>query len=352
MKSGKTFIFIKVSVLLLLSSSAFAYRPVINLGGTYSTPYSISDNGLIVGTNQNHAALFNSSVTGNIIDLKTFGGNMSKASSINNDGQIVGLAEEPLVHGSAYYHACLFDSTGNGANINLGSIGGTGFSAAFSINNNGQIVGYAPNSYNFLHACLFNSNGNIDLGALSGGAYSASYALSINDLGQIVGFASDNGDRATLFDATGHGANIKLSNYESRANCINDLGQIVGCTHSFGSNSSHACIFDYKNGTIIDLSPTMEGEALSINDLGQIVGYTSAGPCIFDPTGKGNNININTLIDPASGWSLSQANCINNNGWIIGQGTYHGVTTSFLLIPEPATILLFALGGFALRRRK
>jgi hypothetical protein len=47
--------------------------------------------------------------------------------------------------------------------------------------------------------------------------------------------------------------------------------------------------------------------ALSINDAGQIVGsvVNKEGwdrATLFDPTGAGNNIDLNTLIDPASGW--------------------------------------------------
>jgi len=59
---------------------------------------------------------------------------------------------------------------------------------------------------------------------------------------------------------------------------------------------------------VIDLG-TLGGSASwanSISDAGQIVGesYKSRGSwhaTLFDPTGAGNNIDLNTLIDPASG---------------------------------------------------
>jgi len=73
---------------------------------------------------------------------------------------------------------------------------------------------------------------------------------------------------------------------------------------------------------------------------------------MFDPTGAGNNIDLNTLIDPASGWTLLEARDINNSGWIVGhgfnpQGEYH----AFLLVPEPTTFGLLGLGTLCLRKR-
>lgn len=362
MKDSKISILNAALILLVLSNSTFAYRQVIYLGavgGNYGGCGSfINDNGEIVGMGQNSSGkyrgvLFDPTGGGANIDLKTLGGDTGWAYSINNNGQIVGQAQNTLVHGSAYSYACRFDPTGNGANKNLGTVGGTGYSSAYSINNQGQIVGYAPNIYNFSHATLFNSGGNIDLGSL-GGANSASYAWSINDLGQIVGYSNENGDRATLFDPTGGGANIKLSDASSRAYSINDLGQIVGRSYGFGPPSFHACLFDPTGMKAnIDLAPNGgSSEAFSINDLGQIVGYINDRAYLFDSTGQDNNIDLNTLIDPASGWVLTQAKCINSDGWIVGQGIYDGGYCAFLLVPEPATLLLFALGGLALRRKK
>jgi probable HAF family extracellular repeat protein len=97
---------------------------------------------------------------------------------------------------------------------------------------------------------------------------------------------------------------------------------------------------------------------MSINNSGQIVGgaYNSSGnarACLFDPTGGGANIDLNTLIDPSSGWILQYANSINNNGWIVGFGTNPaGYTRAYLLIPEPATIILLGTAGIWIFTRK
>jgi hypothetical protein len=45
------------------------------------------------------------------------------------------------------------------------------------------------------------------------------------------------------------------------------------------------------------------------------------------------------------GWTLTIAYSINNNGWIVGSGINpDGYSRAYLLIPEPATLSILALG--------
>jgi uncharacterized membrane protein len=282
---------------------------------------------------------------------------LGAAQSINNKGQIVGWARD-IVPGPDY--ACLFDSTGGGANKSLGTRFGQQESHAYSINDSGQIVGqiYVKNVY--YHAFVFDSTGNganKDLG--SGCAYS-------NNESEIVGSHT----KACIFDSTGNGNNINLgaigNDTSSYAYSINNSNQIVGISYNPYPYNYRACLFDSSgNGFNIDLG-TLGGstsEALSINGIGQIVGDSLVAPepgnpfpplraCLFDSTGQGNNIDLNTLIDPSSGWTLTYAYCINNNGWIVGQGTHNGSTHAFLLTPEPASAILLVIGAVLLRRKK
>jgi len=374
---GKNTLFSAAVILLVLGSPVFAYQQIIDLGtlgGKGSCAYSINDKGQIIGWadyNPNtdsggskRACLFDATGGGANISLQSGSLAFGVAQSINNNGQIVGWA---LSYPGGNEYACLFDPTGGGANKTLVSSSSIA-SHAYSINDNGQIVGYFKNNSSQDRACIFDPTGNganKDLGTLGG---TQSCAFSVNNNGIIVGSAYLNStfpyiSHACLFDSSGNGANIDLGtlgdNTTAYANAINNNNQIVGYTYKPGLpvNNIHACLFDSSGNIDLGTLGMSGAEATSINDLGQIVGwsmYSNAPPhaCLFDPTGQGNNIDLNTLIDQSSGWTLNYAYCINNSGWIVGQGTYNGYARAFLLTPEPATLLFFGLGISLLRRKK
>ena len=350
---------------------------VIDLGvlpGDWSNrsyAYSINDAGNIVGGSfyggSWRATLFDSSGGGNNIYLGNLYSDVAdsfgrRAYSINNNDQIVGVAEAGGVLGE---YPALFDPTGGADNTNLGYLGAEpGGGMARSISDNGQIVGYSYveniNGDKRPHAALYNSSGNgnnIDLGTLPG--HDMSYAYSINNAGQAVGYSRysvEQGGRATLFDLSGNDNNIDLGTLGglySEAEAINNLGEIVGGARP-ASGGGHATLFDPTgSGNNINLG-TLGGEfshAWAINDIGQIVGqaadvFGDYRATLFDPKGSWQNINLNTLIDPLSGWDLQYAMDINNYGWIVGWGINpDGYERAFLLVPEPVNSPPVADGG-------
>ena len=379
MKTQKTILCATLVLLFVLAGPASAYYNAIDLGtlpgGGNSNAASINDCGQIVGAvdfaGWSHSCLFDSPNR----DLGGLGGPGSVTHSINNIGQIVGGAHI----GSGFTgRACLFDPTGGGANINLGILPGYLQSDAYSNNNKGQIVGwsenYGPHYGHHSHACLFYATGGppTDLGTLSGYNYSDAY--SINDSGQIVGAAWHDyywnpdpslcyyDSRACLFDPTGGGANIDLGGLGGNYSCAysNNDGQIVGVATN-SSGYSRACLFDATGGGANIALETVVGfdnaGAYSINDHAQIVGnaWNSSGNShawLFNPM-TGDMMDLNTLIDPASGWTLTNASDISNNGWIVGNGINpDGQSHAYLLIPEPATICLLCLGGIVLLKKR
>ena len=100
-----------------------------------------------------------------------------------------------------------------------------------------------------------------------------------------------------------------------------------------------------------------------MNTLGQVVGTgnTPDGPDVAFISRDGTLVDLNTLIDPASGWAITSALDINDSGQIIANACRDGVCRAVRLdlaaaVPEPDATLLWlagvsALAG-ALRKRR
>jgi len=285
-------------------------------GKPQSSAFGINDSGQIVGHSWNVgnnddqlATLFDASGGGNNVNLGTLGGNKSTAIDINNNGQIVGISKIP---NHSYYFAASFDISGNQQNILIGPAG----SNAQSINNNGLPVGSAL--YDRYHGMVFDITGGntyVDMGGLSGWDNAA---RSVNDSGLIVGEVQSGSNLlAAIFDETGSGTILTLGTLggnESKAKAINNNGQIVGWAYT-GSNELHATL--------------------------------------FDGTGSGQNIDLNSVIDQMLDWELTYAKSINDQGWIVGEGYIDGQAHGFLLtpVPEPATIVIFGLCAIFLPKK-
>lgn len=122
------------------------------------------------------------------------GDTVSFAIGVNDLGQVVGssglcsnTAVPPMPAGP---HAVLWDT--DGTPMDLGNLGGTN-SIGDAINNRGQVVGGASTKDGVIHAFLWTKDAGIqDLGAYPGAIITVPPCCNtINNLGQIVGFALD-----------------------------------------------------------------------------------------------------------------------------------------------------------------
>ena len=184
-----------------------------------------------------------------------------------------------------------------------------------------------------------------------------SYAYGINNANRIVGETD-----TYLLDANGNpishacywdaGSSIPVDidqvSTGSEANSINDNGQITG--YRVTNGGATACVWSPNSGGTWDVqdinapAPYNASAGGSINNAGQVVGncYTVTGlpnitvsgfhPFLWSPGDKQMK-DLNTLIDPNSGWTLTEATCISNTGYITGVGTYEGVPHTFVLKP-------------------
>jgi probable HAF family extracellular repeat protein len=172
-----------------------------------------------------------------------------------------------------------------------------------------------------------------------------SRGYSINDAGLIVGYcfySTSFYTTASLWDNVGITSLGSLGSDYNYAWGINNYDQIVG------ESGSHAFLWENGSGGMIDLGI---GSAVAINDYAQVVGSSGGAAFLWE---NGTMYDLNTLLVGGSGWMLSEATAINNVGQIVGSGLINGEIHGCLLtpVPEPTTLLILALGGLFLRKRK
>ena len=329
------------------------------LGGTESFAYGISNSGKVVGSSRlvgdtaTHSFLYSNGKMTDLYPLNS--GNIQTVGPTSING---GKIASGVISNGIYYPA-LYDIKTSQITV-LDSLGGVtpyNFNGvATSINDSGQAVGYSYLDDINRHAFLYSNGVVTDIGSFGG--YSS--ATAINDKGMIVGFASDlyNGSAHAFFYSNGvmkdidPVAPLDFSRSESYANDINKHGDVVGAFFTQGQSTFHGFLSSNGVFTDIGVAGSLETYLLGINDRGQIVGIKSDpyNDVCFDPElgssvpcikyeqhaffyAKGKVINLDALIRPNSGWKLSWAFDINNNGQIVGYGLVNDKFRAFLLMP-------------------
>ncbi len=269
--------------------TAGVMRALPLLGGSDSaSAYAISANGQVTGfsifagasgqPSEAHAMLY--AANGSLTDLGTLsGGTYALGRAVNNTGWVAGYGNVASGLNRAFLYT-------GGALQNLGTFAGQHASIsnsyAFGLNNAGQAVGCAEASvttqYSVLaqHAFLYTGGQMLDLGTL-GGDDSAAYA--INDAGQITGYALDAAERCHAFlYAAGMMRDVgTLGDMDTFGSALNDRGDVVG--FSLLDRTTTRAFLALAGDVPRDLNDLIDPalgwnleRANGINDSGEIVG--------------------------------------------------------------------------------
>lgn len=214
----------------------------------------------------------------------------SAAYGINNLGQVVGQGETD----AGPWRAFIWQDDDM---QKLGTLGGdTSFAA--DINDDGDVVGASTLLNGQQHAFLYRNGRMRDLGTLGG---TGSTAHSINHARQVVGCSSTAGDTQTLAFVWAHGVMTGLPTLGGSSACaysINLRGWAVGTSGVAGDGETHGFIYD--GSTVIDLNDTLPAadqavwvvtDASGINRKGQIAAtgrhrvYGSERALLLNPRG-------------------------------------------------------------------
>jgi len=342
-----------ISACFAQAGSTYTLTDLGTLGGEFSYGFGISPSGSVVGGSViagglvTHPFLYNGAT---MVDLGSLGGSFAVAQSVNSTNYVTGTSWLP---GDGSFHAFLYDQQGM---EDLGTLGGP-FSQGRSINASGQVVGDASLASGYSHAFVWRNGQMVDLGTLGG---SSSSATGINNLGAIVGNAQTGNGASHAFLYNGETlTDISVNGLFASANDISDTGMVVGVG---GQGQPHSAY--WYNGLVTNI-PGLGGrtsEALGVNTFGMIVGRSDtqdgqSHAYIYDGTSL---FDLNSLINPNSGWVLQSAVDVNDGGAIVGYGSLGNEVHAFIArpnvqaLPEPASYLGLGVGFglLCLRRRR
>lgn len=400
-------LFIAVVVVATPSAAlgSYAYNlTVLDPRGSYSGVYwtgakGINDAGQVLGYVQTspaeHSFVWDS---GTYYDLGflthqgncTYGCyNDTYANAINSSGQVSGYSWTTSAAQNAFIITPNYASPGSDGNpwftsggtsnytrnaqmqdLQTSMPGTTTSSSAFGLNDAGEAVGwYQYTNTTTVNSAFLNSGGShYDIGA----GLNTPVAQDINNADQVTGdykggsnylsFIWTDADHDNVVDAGEMKSSIgHLGGSVTRAQALNNEGQVVGYSQETFPGPYRAFIWEDDGSTLGDMTPLgvldtswsgARSYAYDINNHSQVVGSASttsndAGFVWRD----GTITDLNTLIDPSTGFYVWSAEAINDKGWIVGNGYYTssssnrmlfilkptGASMAFPMLPDPAS---------------
>lgn len=268
---------------LLLAPDAVAgpvYHVTVlgNLGGSTIVPVAVNSRGQVSGTATNvfgelRSFLFDGiriEDLGAAGPVQFAGGSLLWTNATNSAGVVAGAVSTP----SGGVHAAVVSS---GEMRDLGALPGGSWSAAYAINDAGQVVGYGDIAPGVFRAFSWSDAAGLVTVGTFGGA--SSYAMALNHGGAFAGHAANQSGylNAFVYDSSGMRNLGTLGGGNSYAYGINSRGEVVGYSQTAGTAVFHA--FLHRGAEMLDLNSLVSPgygleliAAYGINDLGQITG--------------------------------------------------------------------------------
>jgi probable HAF family extracellular repeat protein len=309
-------------------------------GDTGSVALAINAHGDVVGWSANSAdtRAFVYTTAGGMVQLPSPSDRpRTVARDINDAGVVVGGANKG---GTDLGHAVVWS---NGTVEDLGTLATGFYSEAYGVNNLGQVVGYSYTDggagmgvHGFSRRpgeALLDITPDSDTG----------YASDVNDAGQVTGYKTALGGYHAFRWAGGTFTDLGVlpGFAHSFGSAINASGQVAGSSASASGNTERVFRSD-SEATLTNLGGVGEtNSAMGINASGSMVGVgrpTSGLKRAFLYTDAGGLQDLNTLIDPSSGWFILNATDINDAGQIVGYGTNDILGVSHAVRLRPATV--------------
>ncbi|MEY4562254.1 MAG: hypothetical protein RLZZ618_1531 [Pseudomonadota bacterium] len=202
--------------------------------------------------------------------------------------------------------------------------GPTRETAAYAINNAGQIAGWTYSASDGLQqAAMWNGLTATTLDPFPG--LPRSVSNGINSAGRVVGFAvvdtAAYPQRPVLWNAGGTTSFDTQGGHHAVAYAINDHGQTAGASNSATSEWHQATLWNGTAATTLTSLGGLTSEARDLNNAGQVVGYadTTSGSSHATLWHNGTVTDLGTL-----GGSYSLATGINEGGTIVGRSATAG----------------------------
>lgn len=302
----------------------------------------INDDGVAVGTAQmddGKVHAFRWTERGGTTDLGTqpgFGG-ASYGTAIASDGVISGQSD----HGDGVFYG--YSWTPSTGRVEICPTG----CSVWDLNGHGQLAGLLlgqdPTTW---QAFVWSAASGIAAIGTLGGACSSASGISEQGLvvgnAQIAGSAVGDVGHAFVYDSRAAHPAIEDLNGRARtpgwvlrgATDVNDT-YVVGYGVHNGLN--RAFRLTLQTGAVDDLGTIGSGDSVAwaVDEAGDVVGWVAPDihhtvAMVWGPS-MGKMVALNDLVDPAGGWTLQQADGINNHGVIVGMAVHQGVPVGFAL---------------------